>query len=112
VLIRSALGRASKSAASFAARVGWRQHGAHRSHDSVCSFSFGMQTSNGRCSAGASIAKSRRAVFSFPLGPLWKAHFQLSASGGAPCVRVLLQITTDNGAAMACAVAMPIRRTG
>jgi hypothetical protein len=88
------------------------QHGAHRSHDSVCSFSFGVQTSNGRCSAGASIAKSRRAVFSFPLGPLWKAHFQLSASGGAPSVRALLQITTDNGAAMACAVATPIRRTG
>jgi hypothetical protein len=31
-----------------------------------------------------------------------KAHFQLSASGGAP--RVLLQITTDDGAAMEVAI--------
>jgi hypothetical protein len=43
---------------------------------------------------------------------LWKAHFQLSASGGcAMRVRVLLQITTDDGAAAAVEVAILEKET-
>ena len=79
-----------------------------RSHEPVCSFAFGEQTHSAKCALCARIAKRWHAgpVSSFPLRLLWKIRLPAIRKGGVMRVKILLQITDDDGtAAMAEEVA-------
>ena len=73
-----------------------------RSHGSVCSSAFGAQTHGAKCAVCGRIAGRQHAgpALSFPLRLLWKARLPGDPAAEITMrVRVLLQITGDEGAA-------------
>lgn len=72
-----------------------------RSHEPVCSFVFGEQIHSAKYPLCARIAGRRHAgpVSSFPLRLLWKTRLPAIRKGDSMRVKILLQITDDDGTA-------------